>query len=232
MKSIPEKLSNAFTNFYKEVSQNITYRELCFDVQGIPTSCYNMLNRDQWNHFISTVNELSQINENFLDLACGNGNILLLLEELYQLNGFGVDILSEVIAPLPTEKYQQLDLNQKYNLEKSFNFAYCLDGLYNVPKKEKQIERILKTLNPGGFLYLTFSETSETKLKERKLPQFTKTEYTTQDQLMWDLAFNFIVEKEVELGGFLYKTKKSEIDNFLSKIIIKSTLFIAVLRRC
>ena len=215
MKSIPEKLSNAFTNFYKEVSSNSAYKDLCFDVQGIPTSCYNMLNKDQWNHFKQTVQELSGSEQSFIDLACGNGNILLHLEELYQLHCFGVDILSEAIPPLSSEKYLQLDLNQKYSLEKSFNFAYCLDGLYNVPKKEKQVERILKTLKPGGFLYLTFSETSNTKLIEKKLPQFTKTEYTTQDQLMWDLAFNFIVEKEVELGGFLYKTKKSEIDNFL-----------------
>ncbi len=215
MKSIPEKLSTAFTNFYKEVGDNPTYKELCFDIQGIPTSCYNMMNKDQWKHFEKTITKLSKVNDSFLEFACGNGNILLYLENLKPLNGFGVDILEEALPPLSVEKYQQLDLNKEFEFKTKFDFAYCLDGIYNVPNKEKQIERILKTLNPGGFLYLTFSETSDTKLKEKKLPQFTKTEYTTQDQLMWDLAYNFIIEKEVELGSFLYKTKRSEIDNFL-----------------
>tara|TARA_R110002072_G_scaffold64203_2_gene159286 strand:- start:133722 stop:134420 length:699 start_codon:yes stop_codon:yes gene_type:complete len=209
-----ERISQAFLNFYTETVNSHSYLQFCKEIQGSPVHSYNMLSKTQWKHFfehLTTIDKDSQV----LDLAMGSGHILQFIENEYHLKGFGVDILQSSIIPEMKTRYRQLDLNTSFVIQDQYDFIYCLDGFYNIPKKEKKIEQLVNNLNKNGSLYLTFSETKEARLVERKLPAFEKYDFSVQDQLMWELSSEYIEQHKDNLPSLIYQTKRLEIDKFL-----------------
>ncbi len=104
---------------------------------------------------------LSLNNKSILDVGCGHGGVLEAMAEGYSLsNGLGIDTDEEMLAQAKQQSHAKLDF-KKANFftfdHKPFDAIFMRDVLEHIIDPEKALNLALSLLQPGGFVYLSYS---------------------------------------------------------------------------
>ncbi len=113
--------------------------------------------RCMYPEIVGQVKELP--GKNILDIGCGNGNIIKMLETQRPGHYYGVDLSSEMIkeAEKRVSKKVVLKLADVVSLpfaDESFDILICNASFHHYEEPEKAISEMNRVLRPGGALIL------------------------------------------------------------------------------
>ena len=135
------------------------------DLQGV----YNSISHDfsntraiPWEElavFLPQLKDGAQI----LDLGCGNGRLLKVLEQSGKpYNYLGVDFSQELVKEakqkFPTREFMVADMSQLDFPEKSFDAICLIASFHHLSDKKERLDLLKKIhfwLKPGGVLFMT-----------------------------------------------------------------------------
>lgn len=125
---------------------------------------WNVALYDQSHDFVAKFGEgifsylKPQPNENILDLGCGTGD---LTHKIFLTGAkvLGVDNSAEMIetakTKFPEVNFRQMDIRD-LDFDEHFDAIFSNAVLHWVPEKEKAIEKMYSSLNPGGRIVVEF----------------------------------------------------------------------------
>ena len=122
----------------------------------------------QLNDFISKLP-----GKKVLDIGCGAGRDVQYFKE-EGLDVIGIDIsdglLEEAKQRFPDCKFEKMDMLNLKLLESSFDGAWVMASLADIPKKDvlNALENIRKVLNANGVVYIAVKEGDGEQLIEKK----------------------------------------------------------------
>ncbi len=203
------KAKVAFTNFYRFAKESQTFREYCKQVHGIDCFMQNNVSKAQFKAITKNFSEGQQV----LDIGCGTGHLTSYLASEYKLKANGVDLVAS------DEKFKEANFEITSLGENRYDLAVSFDGFYMLNDLKKTLEKIKKSLKPGGKFILTYTTSKDfTKTKLGKILKNEKYEIKdfTQDDAKFNLEAKRVLEKLepkfVEEGNIsTYRTKYHEI---------------------
>jgi SAM-dependent methyltransferase len=99
--------------------------------------------------------------QDILDLGCGNGRLLELLED-YKVNYLGIDYSQKLISAAqsnwPKAKFLVADILNLPPLKEKFDLIFCVAVLHHIPSKKMRLQvlsEIKSLLKPDGKLLMT-----------------------------------------------------------------------------
>lgn len=97
--------------------------------------------------------------EKILDLGCGNGNVIRLLEQERQARYFGVDISEQMIAEAEKRvgsgaELRTADVVDLPFPDEMFDIIICNASFHHYTEPDRAVEEIKRTLKTGGMLVL------------------------------------------------------------------------------
>lgn len=115
------------------------------------------------NIIIKTIKSIKiKNNSRVLDVGCGTGSLLYLLENRnLGLELYGMDI-SEKMLKIAEKKLNKtkliiasaFDINKKFK-ENFFDYIFVVDAFHHIPEKEKIMKKFYKILKKNGKLIIT-----------------------------------------------------------------------------
>jgi len=100
-------------------------------------------------------------NSRLLDLGCGNGRLLLYLNEVGYKQYLGVDqsegLLKQAQEINPDAKFKMADIAKLEKGEKNFDVVFAIASFHHLPPKDqlKALKRWKTYIKPGGHLIMT-----------------------------------------------------------------------------
>jgi ubiquinone/menaquinone biosynthesis C-methylase UbiE len=113
-----------------------------------------MILSDQESSIIDTITHLIPKPKNMIDIGCGAGNIILHLDNQYNINVTGIDMHEESVKQLE-EKNIQAYKNDARNLEfsdNSFDWSLIANVLHHIPNPADAIREALRVANYGVII--------------------------------------------------------------------------------
>lgn len=168
---------------------------------------------------------IPHIREGFkvLDLGCGNGRLIKLLDESHKKYDYlGVDFSKEFISHAK-EKYtnHSFELNDMSKVdypENSFDMIFMIASFHHLDSKKERLEllnKINKWLKPNGYLFMTNWNLLQKKYLKYILKNFFKKKSWNDFYIPWQAYsrdhkkffryYHSFTKKELE--GLLKKTK-------------------------
>ena len=108
----------------------------------------------------SVINKLDEISfNNLLDVGCGTGNLLSLINSRYDVQIAGVDLTPKMlkIARIKLGDEAELKVADSEELpfdDNKFDMAICTDSFHHYPHPEKVLTEIGRVLQPDGMLLI------------------------------------------------------------------------------
>ncbi|MHA2224174.1 MAG: class I SAM-dependent methyltransferase [Candidatus Hodarchaeales archaeon] len=177
------QMSDWYNNHLLRCAKSDAYALFCEKVFGKNLYQFNVLDMDQLETLMSTLNLKST--DTILDLGSGLGKLTEFIQKKTGANITGIDFAEELIkwAEDNTEansdalKFQVGNFNDLTFLPSSFNAIYAIDTLYptNVDDLETTISKLKELLKPNGQLGIFFAQIIESKEQQNVLePNQTK----------------------------------------------------------
>ncbi len=108
----------------------------------------------------SVINKLDEISfNNLIDVGCGTGNLLKLINSRYDVKIAGVDLTPKMlnIARIKLGDEAELKVADSEELpfdDNKFDMAICTDSFHHYPHPEKVLTEIGRVLEPDGILLI------------------------------------------------------------------------------
>ena len=169
-------------------------------------------------NMVSKVVEHKNLNlngKNVLDLGCGTGTMLKYLVDNYTSNAYGVDLIRLNIRQarkhVPSGNFYRGDIiNYLDEMENKFDLVilYGVIGCFKVNEQKIIIKNILKSLNPGGVLWIgaNLYDDFDYKFQTYPVPRDFYNEYKSLNELSVDE----ITEEEL-FGKHKYEPKQTSV---------------------
>lgn len=250
--------AKGFSKMFLASSQSETYSLFCKKVYGRDLCQANMLDEEQLQQLLQTLNLNSD--HDVLDLGCGIGKITEYISDTTNAKILGVDFAYGAIGAAQARvKGKEDRINFVVgNLDKlpkvvqnKYDAIIMIDSLYFVHDLDKCVGTLKTLLKPNGKLALFYSSKKRDSDKEVDLlPEnkplgkaltksgfkFTTKDFTANEKNIWEqsiavaheLKDSFIQEKNAEL----YKSRISEASKNLewqNKNLMKRYFYVASL---
>jgi len=167
------KLAQAFDRFYQEASSSKSYLKFCYEVSGIQTFQFNLMDLNQ----ISLIFENTKFDTNsrILDLGCGPGFLTDYLFGSLNAEVIGLDFSSLAIE-MGQSNFKEINF-LKGSIEKppfkkeKFSHIFAFDSLYGLGNMPRLILKWKKYLTPEG-VFLIFHNNIEGKSLGKELQRY------------------------------------------------------------
>jgi ubiquinone/menaquinone biosynthesis C-methylase UbiE len=248
--------AKGFSKMYLATSQSKTYSIFCEKVYGRDLCQANMLDEEQLQQLLLSLNLNSS--KNILDIGCGIGKLGEYISDSTGASYTGVDFAYGAIyeAQRRTEEKRERmnflvgNLNNLSDVVvDKYNAIVLIDSLYFVSDMPKCIETLKSFLKPDGKLVIFYSSNkkpsdSSFNLLPQNKPvgqaltlsgfEYETYDYTTNEKQIWEkslqvaqeLKENFIEEGNEEI----YKSRIAEATGNLkaqNKELVSRTLYLA-----
>lgn len=121
---------------------------------------FSSTRRRQWKDF-SRFTPYFDENSKLLDLGCGNGRLLLFLNEVKYAKYLGVDqsngLLEQAKKQFPESKFKELDMAKLPIGERDYDVVFAIASFHHLPPKDqlRTLKRWKSYIKPGGHLIMT-----------------------------------------------------------------------------
>ncbi len=167
------------------------------------------------------------IKDNFkvLDLGCGNGRLIKILEENdCQIEYTGLDFSNKLIEQaresFPQYTFKVEDMNNIDYEENSFDMVFMIASFHHLETKEERLEllkKVNKILKPGGYLFMT-----NWNLFQKKYFKFLfKNIFKKKSWNDFFIPWQTYSQKGERLWRFYHSFTKRELENLLKKANFK-----------
>ena len=167
------------------------------------------------------------LKDNFkiLDLGCGNGRLIKILEENNcKIEYTGIDFSTELIKQaqesFPKYTFKVKDMNNIDYEENSFNMVFMIASFHHLETKEERLEllkKINKWLKPGGYLFMTNWHLFQKKYFKFLFKNIRKKKAWNDFFIPWQTYS----QKGERLWRFYHSFTKRELENLLKKTNFK-----------
>mgnify|MGYP001163967379 CR=1 FL=1 len=167
---------------------------------------------------VSKVVEHKNLNlrgKNVLDLGCGTGTMLKYLVDNYNSNAYGVDLIRLNIRQarkhVPSGNFYRGDIRDYLDeMENKFDMVilYGVIGCFKVNEQKIIIKNILKSLNPGGVLWIGANLYDDFDYKFQTYP--VPSDFYDEYKSLNELNFDEITEEEL-FGKHKYEPKQTSV---------------------
>ena len=177
-----ERISKGYDDLLSRTGKSKAYSMFCERVFGKDLSQFNVLDMEQLNTLIETLDLKPE--ETALDLGCGNGRITEYISDVTGAKIIGLDFASEVIR---TSQRRTADRKNRLTYvvgnmdelafeEGSFDAIISIDTLYFFEDIEATVRELKKLLKPpNGRLAIFYDQSiSSDQSKDVLLPENTK----------------------------------------------------------
>lgn len=221
--------AKGFSKMYLASSQSKAYSHFCEKVYGRDLCQANMLDEEQLQTLLTSLNLSS--NDTVLDLGCGIGKITEYISDATNAKILGIDFAYGAInAANERTKHKQNRVNftvgnlnkLSETIQNKYDVIIMIDTLYFVSDLSSCVETLKNLLNPNGKLALFYSSKKNTLdsdidlLPENKPLgktliksgfRFSTTDFTNNEKVIWEkslsvaneLKEDFLEEKNVDL---------------------------------
>ena len=160
-------------------------------------------------------NDLDLSNKNVLDLGCGTGAMLKFTVDNFNSKAYGVDLIRlnihQAKTYVPSGDFYRgdiIDYLDKLNNKFDFVIIYGVIGCFNLKKQKLIIDKILKSLNPGGMLWIgaNLYDNFDYKFQTYPVPANFYDEYKSMNGIIFDE----VIEEEI-FGKHKYEPKQTSV---------------------
>ncbi len=220
-----KQMSDWYNDHLLRCAKSDAYALFCKKVFGKNLCQFNVLDMDQLETLISTLNLNS--NDSVLDLGCGLGKVTEYIQVKTGARITGIDFAEQLIqwAKTNTEanedalEFQVGNINDLIFPHSSFNAIYAIDTLYptNVNDLGVTIAKLKELLRPNGQLGIFFAQIIESKENHHYLkPNQTKMAHALRNNNFSYTVIDFtqkardIWEREITIGNELREMFEKE----------------------
>jgi len=224
-----ERMSKGYDDLLSRTGKSKAYSMFCERVFGKDLSQFNVLDMEQLNTLIETLDLKPE--ETALDLGCGNGRVTEYISDVTGAKITGLDFAPEVIKTSQqrtVEKKNRLtyvvgNMDELAFEERSFDAVISIDTLYFVENIEATVQELTKLLKrPTGRLAIFYDQSiSSDESKDILLPDNTRVgkalrnsdmtyqtfDFTASSKLIWILE----IEAAEELKDLFIKEGNTDI---------------------
>jgi SAM-dependent methyltransferase len=194
-----ERMSKGYDDLLSRTGESKAYSMFCERVFGKDLSQFNVLDMEQLNTLIKTLDLKPE--ETVLDLGCGNGRVTEYISDVTGAKITGLDFAGEVIKTAQQRTaakkncltYVVGNMDELAFEEGSFDAIISIDTLYfveNIDATVKELKRLLKS--PNGRLAIFYDQSIDPdESKDILLPENTKVGKALRNSDMTYQTFDF-----------------------------------------
>lgn len=241
-----EELEKSFDKALTRVDGSNVYKKYCSEVYGKDMGQFNMVCNKQWMALTESLAQFINEDSSVLDVGCGIGYIAENIQKYFECNVYGSDIAKTAVDNANFRnknntklKFGHFNINEMNITDHKFDAILYIDTLYFSKDIEKTILQSKKLLNSNGKIIIFWTDKLSEDVEIKKLRdysretkvgnilqklniKFSSIDFTNEDHKHWKRVSNAceLLKDEFENEGLsdIYKSKKNESDNVLSKI--------------